>query len=60
MKQYNVTFEIFRGSNYKGIETVTVEAGTKKLAVMRAMGVINKIKDYKELFKSVVKVEEKE
>ena len=60
MKQYNVTFEIFRGSNHKAYETVGVEAGTKKLALMRAMGIINKLKDYKDLYKNVIRVEEKE
>ena len=58
MKNYNVTFEIFRGSNHKAIETVTVEAGTKKMAVMRAMGLINKNESYKNLFKNLIKVEE--
>lgn len=58
MKQYNVTFEVFRGSNHKDYKTISVEAGTKKLATIRAMSQINKIEGYSDLYKNVFKVEE--
>lgn len=58
MKHFNVTFEIFRGSNHKEYKTVMVEAGNKKLAAIRAMMYINKTDGYSDLFKNVIKVEE--
>jgi len=58
MKHFNVTFEIHRGSNHKEYKTVMVEAGNKKLATIRGMMAINKIDEYSDLFKNVVKVEE--
>jgi len=60
MKKYNVTFEVFHGSNHKDYKTITVEAGTKKLATIRAMSKINQIDGYSNLYKNVFKVEEVE
>lgn len=60
MKQWKVVFEIFRDNSTKGreIKIVGVEAGTKKLAAIRAMSVINKMEGYENLFKQVKSVEE--
>lgn len=58
MRKYNVYFEIFKNNGHKENRTIHVEAGTKKLAVLRAMSEINKLEGYSGLFKNVVKIEE--
>lgn len=57
MKQWKVVFEIFHGHGQE-LKEIDVEAGTKKLAAIRAMGLINKIEGYTGLFKQVKSVEE--
>ena len=58
MNNYKVTFEVFHDNNRKELVTVNVEAGTKKLASLRAMQQLGKDKpEYRELFKSVKSVE---
>ena len=59
MKNYKVTFIVFHEDNKKEYRTIIVEAGTKKMATLRAMKKIND--DYPEianLYKSVKSVEE--
>lgn len=58
MRKFNVTFEVFRNNGHKENKTIFVEAGTKKLAALRAMNEINKIGEYSMLYKNVVKIEE--
>lgn len=60
MKHWSVTFEVFLGNSMNGKEfkTIDVEAGTKKLAAIRAMTIINKMEGYENLFKQVKSVEE--
>ena len=60
MKHWSVTFEVFLGNskNGKELKVIDVEAGTKKLAAIRAMTLINKMEGYENLFKQVMKVEE--
>ncbi len=60
MRKYNVIFEIFNGAGQKFMETISVEAGNKRLAVIRAMGLIKTINNgqYESNYKQVAKVEE--
>lgn len=58
MKYFDVTFEVHKGSNHKEYKTIRVEAGTKKLAVIRGMQEINKLQGYSDLFKNVIRVTE--
>lgn len=57
MKRWKVLFEVYRGTN-REIKSVVVEAGTKKLAITRAMMAINKLDGYSDLFKKVYSIEE--
>ena len=57
MRKWHVIFEVFKGTN-REMKSVDVEAGTKKLAMLRAMSEINKIDGYSELFKQVYSIEE--
>ncbi len=57
MRKWHVIFEVFKGTN-REIKSVDVEAGTKKLAMLRAMSEINKIEGYSDLFKQVYSIEE--
>lgn len=56
MHKYRVTVNIFNISGYYTHE-VTVEATDEKDAEKKAIEEINKIKDYKYMLKSVVKIE---
>lgn len=58
MKKFNVIFEVYRSNTYTEDKTVSVEAGNKKLACMRAMAEINRQGDYSSYFKKVKSVEE--
>lgn len=58
MKRYKVTFDIFMSTGNTVNETVTVEAGNKKNACMRAMLEISKKGIYAGNFKQVKSVEE--
>ena len=58
MRKFNVTFEIFITSSRKEYKTITVEAGTKKIAALRAMQEINKLPGYAEKYKAVNSVME--
>lgn len=58
MRKFNVTFEVFVSAGTKQNKTITVEAGTKKLAALRAMVEINKIDGYSQLYKNVIGIEE--
>lgn len=60
MNKYNVTFEVFLAGNMKGKKSIIVEAGNKKLAILRAMLEINKIDEYKARYKKVINAEEVE
>lgn len=53
MKNYRVTFEVFKNDGSKEYRPVVVEAGTKKLAAVRAMIEINKIDGYSTLYKNI-------
>lgn len=57
MRKWHVIFEVFKGTN-REMKSVDVEAGTKKLAMLRAMSEINKIDGYSNLFKQVYSIEE--
>lgn len=57
MRHYIVTFEVFRVDR-REYRSVTVEAGTKKLAMLRAMTAINKQPGYAELYKTIKSIEE--
>lgn len=58
MKSYEVTFEIFLANGGKTYETVTIEAGNKRYAAVRAMMEVNKNKECAQLFKNLVSVRE--
>ena len=58
MKKYNVTFEIFMEDGRKEQKTVTIEAGNKKYAAVRAMMEINKDKAVAQLFKNLIGIRE--
>lgn len=60
MKKWEVMFEVYNdiGTKAKKTFTATVEAGTKKLAVLRAIEIINTIDEYKNDYKSVKEVKE--
>lgn len=57
MRRYIVTFEVFRAGR-REYRSVTVEAGTKKRAMFRAMTAINKQPGYAELYKTIKSIEE--
>lgn len=58
MKKYVVEFEFFFGDGQRGYKTVTVEAGNKKIAAVRAMGEINKDPSVAQLYKNLLGVRE--
>ena len=58
MKTFRVTFEVFMNDGTKEYKPVIVEAGTKKLAAVRAMIEINKIEGYSMLYKNVHSIAE--
>jgi len=58
MKKYLVMFEIHIDYNRKEFKEVEVEAGNKRLAIARAMGIISKEERYNGKFKDVKSVEE--
>lgn len=58
MNKYRVTFEVFANSGRKERVPMEVEAGTKKLAVLRAMQKIGQIDRYNMAYKNVLSVEE--
>lgn len=58
MRKFDVTFEVFLSNTQKIHRTVTVEAGNKKTAALRGMIEINKLNDFSEYYKTVVKIEE--
>lgn len=57
MKKWKVVFEVYREGG-KEIKDIIIEAGNKKIAMMRAMAEINKLSGYSELFKKVNRIEE--
>ena len=58
MKHYKVIFEIHYENGTKAYKDILVEAGNRKTAAIRAMGVIGKIEEYKDLFKNIKSIEE--
>ena len=58
MRRFKVMFEIHVDRNRKEFKEVIVEAGNKKLASFRAMTEIGKIKEFDNLFKNIVSIEE--
>ena len=60
MKKWEVLFEIYRDISTKARMnySVVVEAGTKKLAVLRAIEALNKLEEYANDYKSVKEVKE--
>lgn len=58
MKKYVVEFEIFFGDGKKGYKTVTIEAGSKKIAALRAMTEINKDQSVAQLYKNLLSIRE--
>lgn len=57
MKKFVVSFEIHL-YNGKKIERIKVEAGSKKLAAIRAISEINKRPEYTNQYKNIIGVEE--
>lgn len=57
MKKWKVVFEVYREAG-KEIKDIIIEAGNKKIAMMRAMVEINNLAGYSELFKKVNRIEE--
>lgn len=58
MKNYIVEFEIFDENGKKSYRTVSVEAGNKKIAAVRAMSKINKDQSVAQLYKNLLSVRE--
>ena len=58
MKKFKVIFEIHIDHNRKEFKEVIVEAGNIRLASIRAMAEINKIKEFEEYFKNIARIEE--
>lgn len=58
MRKFTVTFEVFLESGKKFLKSLTVEAGNKKLAGIRAMGEINKDEQCSGLYKNLKSIEE--
>lgn len=62
MKHYRVTFEIFPDLNLVAHKVltaeITVEAGNKKLAMIRALSDIGKCPEFSGMYKNVLKIEE--
>lgn len=58
MKTYIVEFEIFSDDGKKSYRTVTIEAGNKKIAAVRAMSKINKDQSVAQLYKNLLSVRE--
>lgn len=58
MKNYVVEFEIFDENGKKSYRTVSVEAGNKKIAAVRAMSKINKDQSVAQLYKNLLSVRE--
>lgn len=58
MKNYIVEFEVFDNDGKKSYITVTVEAGNKKIAAVRAMSKINKDQSVAQLYKNLLSIRE--
>lgn len=62
MKKFLVTFDIYKYiDQYKTKavkETITIEAGNKRVASLRAMAELNKNKEYEGLYKTLRSIEE--
>lgn len=58
MKKFKVIIEIFLGGNRNKIEEIIVEAGSKKLASIRALREISKKKEYENLYKTIRSIED--
>lgn len=58
MKNYVVEFEVFNDDGKKSYITVTVEAGNKKIAAVRAMSKINKDQSLAQSYKNLLSVRE--
>ena len=58
MAKYKVMFEVFVEDRKKELVPVEIEAGNKKLAVLRAMQELGKDEKYKMTYKNVVSVTE--
>ena len=58
MKQYRVTFEIYKGDGTFERRIVTVEAGNKKNAYGRALSQLSKEKAYESYYKKITAIEE--
>lgn len=57
MNNYKVIVRVFRDAGNYETKELNVEAGNKKMASLRALGEISKIKEYATLFKSIISVE---
>lgn len=58
MKKFKVLIDIFHGRDRVETRTFTVEAGNKKMATIRALSEVSKIKEFASFYKSVKSVEE--
>ena len=58
MKKFRVTFEVYSGSNHKDIHSLVVEAGNKSAAYRRGLSEMSKLKEYSDMYKSIISVEE--
>lgn len=58
MKHYKVLFKVYHSKNHVETKALTVEAGTKALAAIRAMQELCKDEKYKEKYKTLESVEE--
>lgn len=58
MKQWKVGIKVYRGLGHIDYRTITVTAGNKRIAMMRALTEIGKNKEFEGLYKTVATIEE--
>lgn len=58
MKKFKILIDIFHGRDRVETRAFTVEAGNKKMATIRALSEVSKIKEFASFYKSVKSVEE--
>ena len=57
MKQFKVIIDVYHSKNHVETKALTVEAGNKRLAGLRALGEISKQKEFIDLYKSIRSIE---
>jgi len=58
MKHYKVLYKIYHSKGHVETKALTVEAGTKALAAIRALKELSMDENYKEKYKTLDRVEE--